>query len=320
MTRTRTALIVALVVLAMTACAVPHKKGEVKQEKVAAGSTETEKIFTRYRSVRNLAIKLLDPKPLSTVESGPVLAIDSGSFEVSQKLAAKQKADTSKLDIIEVKSPVLTKYPLWFVAQVRDSVRDVIKVQVFARSTAVDPWLLVASPEILFDTVLPELTSGPDDTFEAAGPSGEIADSFTPQKAADVYAEALGDESSAAADQVENDGFIKQMRSLATANKLLKNVSFTQSWAAEKVEYAARTEDGGALVFATLLRLDGYGVKNGVSVAFPEGSPQNELLGQAISTSGKLRFYHQVLLYVPGDGGKPLALGQYGGVVSAEGF
>jgi hypothetical protein len=317
--RLRTALIALLLATALTACAVPHKKGDQKIEKVAAGNSETQQIFTRYRQTRNLAIKLLDPKPLSTVESGPVLAIDSGSFEVSQRLAEKQKADQSKLDVIEVKSPLVSKYPLWFMAQVRDSTRGVIKVQVFERATAVESWLLSASPEILLDTKLPDLRSGPDGTIIPLGAKDELGGAMSPQQAADTYAKALSDESSAAAGKVVNDGFISQMRSAVEANKRLKNVRFSQTWGAENVRYAARTRDGGALVFATLLRLDTYVVKNGVTVSWPKGSPQKAFLSNDITTSGKLRYYHQVLLYLPAKG-KPRALGQYGGVVSAEGF
>ena len=321
MNRLRALLVSVLLATALTACAIPHKKGDQRIEKVAAGNSETAEIFTRYRETRNLAIELLDPKPLSTVETGPVLAIDSGSFEVSQRLAKKQKTDTSKLDVLQVSSPLVTGYPLWFMAQVRDAGRRVIKVQVFERATAVDSWLLVASPEILPETRLPPLRSGPEDTFVEVKARDKAGVSMSPQEAVDTYAEALDDPSNAAAGKVENDGFIKQMRGIADTNQLLKNVTFSQSWGAEDVEFAARTEDGGALVFATLLRLDTYVVKNGVTVSWPEGSPQKAFLSQDISKSGKLRYYHQVLLYVPGKGGgKPRALGQYGGVVSGEGF
>ena len=321
MSRLRSALIVILLAAALTACAIPHKKGDQKIEKIAANNTETQQIFTRYRETRNLAIKLLDPKPLSTVESGPVLAIDSGSFEVSQRLAKKQKTDTSKLDVLDVKSPLVRKYPLWFMARVRDDSRGVIKVQVFVRGTAVDPWLLSASPEILLDTSLPTLRSGPGDSLVPVRAKGKLSVAMTPQDAADTYAEALSDPANTAAEKVENDGFIKQMRAAEDTNRSLKNVTFSQTWGAEDVEFAARTQDGGALVFVTLLRLDSYAVKNGVTVAWPEGSAQEAFLSKAITTSGKLRYHHQVLLYVPGDGvGKPRALGQYGGVVGAEGF
>ena len=287
---------------ALSACAVPHKKSS-------------------YRMVRNLAIQLADPKPLSTVESGPLLAIDNGSFEIAQKLAEKQKVDTSKLDVFGVRAPLVKKYPLWFMAKVRDNVRGVVRVQVFERATSVDPWLLVSSPEILLDTTLPTLSGGPDGTFIPVGAkqSGEL--SSTPQQVADAYAKVLEDPKAAEVGDFEDDGFIKQMRSSADANRLLKNVTFVQSWAAEKVQFAARTTDGGFLVWATLLRLDGYGVKEGVAVTFPDGSPQKAFLAKDITTSGKLRYYHQVLLYAPGPGGgKPRALGQYGGVVGADGF
>lgn len=321
MRRVRCAALAVVLAVVLTACAIPHKKDDFSREKVAAGSSETQEIFTRYREVRNLAIELLDPKPLSTVESGPVLAIDTGSFEVSQRLAEKQKIDTSKLDVIEVKSPLLTKYPMWFMAKVRDAPRGVIKIQVFSRATAVDTWSLVASPEILLDTTLPGLRTGRDDTLVEAKPKSALGKQMSPQEAADTYAEALGDQSSAAAEEVENDGFIRQMREVAEANKSLDNVTFSQSWAAEDVEFAARTQDGGALVFATMLRLDSYEVKNGVTVTWPEGSPQRAFLSKDIATAGKLRYYHQVLLYLPGEGGgKPRALGQYGGVVGAEGI
>ena len=160
---------------------------------MAAGNSETRDMFTRYRETRNLAIKFLDPKPLSTVESGPVLDIDSGSFEVSQRLAERQKIDNARIDVFNVKSPLVTKYPLWFMAQVRD---------------------------------------------------------------AGTYAEALNNPSGTATGKVENDGFIKRMRGIADTKKLLKNVRFSQTRGANDVDFAAITQDGGALVFATLLRLD----------------------------------------------------------------
>ena len=57
----------------------------------------------------------------------------------------------------------------------------------------------------------------------------------------------------------------------------------------------------------------------GIKVSWPAGSPQEAFLTNGISGSGKLRYYHQVLLYVPGGSkGEPRALGQYGGVVGAD--
>jgi hypothetical protein len=109
------------------------------------------------------------------------------------------------------------------------------------------------------------------------------------------------------------------MRDSFDANSKLEGVGVTQDWAAEKVVHALRTDDGGALVFLTLLRLDTYQVQPGVTVSWPAGSPQEAFLAEGISSSGKLRYYHQVLLYLPGGDKEPRALGQYGGVVGADG-
>ena len=80
--------------LVVSACAVPHERSDVTLGKDAARTSEVDKVFERYRQTRNAAIALLDPKPLSTVESEAVFDIDSGSFDVSQRLAQKQKQDT----------------------------------------------------------------------------------------------------------------------------------------------------------------------------------------------------------------------------------
>lgn len=316
-------LVVAVVLAAgvLSACTIPHKKTSFSAEKVSVSQSEAQSVFARYRKVRSLAADLKDPNPLSTVETGPMLAIDSGSFKLAQMQSAKLPADAPKSAVFGVKPILAKKYPLWFMAQVRDRNKGVVKIQIYERATAVDPWFLVASPETLIDTSLPALRSGKHGTIVPVGRKDKSGLSMSPQSAADDYATALAKPDSKAAASFENDGFIRQMGAAADANKALKNVTFTQTWAAGDVEFAARTSDGGMLVWATLLRLDGFGVKNGVSVAFPPGSPQQSFLGKNITTSGSLRYYHQVLLYVPGaDGGKPRALGQYGGVIGADGF
>ncbi len=156
----RLAVLVLICALALSACAVPHKRGNVSVEKTAARKSEVTSVFNQYRKVRNTAIELLDAKPLSIVESGPVLAIDSGSFEVSQRLAKTQKQDTAAVEVTDVETPRFKKYPLWFFAVVRDAKAGVNRVQIFERDTAVEPWLLVASPETLADTPIPGHPAG----------------------------------------------------------------------------------------------------------------------------------------------------------------
>jgi hypothetical protein len=313
----RLAVLGLICALALSACAVPHKRGDVTVEKTAAREAEVTSVFNQYRKVRNTAIELLDAKPLSIVESGPVLAIDSGSFEVSQRLAKTQKQDTASVEVTDVQTPRFKKYPLWFFAIVRDAKAGVNRVQIFERETAVEPWLLVASPETLADTSIPgirregsaALTVKPDDG---------VGMSMSAEEAAKAYAKALADPDSADVGKVADDSFIKQMRATAETNSKLSGVTFTQSWGSDDVKFVLRTADGGALAFVTLLRLDTYEVKSGLTVSWPEGTPQQAFLSSGISSSGKLRYYHQVLLYIPGGNGKPRAIGQYGGVVSAD--
>src|SRR4051794_23431452 len=150
------ALLFCAVVL-LAGCATPHQRAHVTLGKTAARSSEVTAVLDRYRQVRNTAISLLDPKPLSIVESGSVLAIDSGSFEVSQRLAEKQKQDTSRVELDSILTPRFAKYPLWFVAETHGAARDVNRIQVFQRDAAADPWLLVATPETVSTTSLPGL-------------------------------------------------------------------------------------------------------------------------------------------------------------------
>src|SRR5688500_4773846 len=312
----RLSAIVAALALLLSACAIPAERDNPKPAKRAAEQADVDAIFSRYRAVRNAAVGLLDPKPLSTVESGPVLAIDTGSFEVSQRLSTTQDEESDQLVVTDVQTPSFTKYPLWFMATAFDPVGKVNRVQIFQRDSAVEPWLLVAAPQTVVSTELPELRHDGDGDALAVAPSSKAGMKMSPQDAADAYARALG--SNGTSTEVEQDDFIRQMRDSFDANSSLEGVGVTQDWAAEKVEHTLRTDDGGALVFLTLLRLDTYDVQPGVTVSWPSGSPQEAFLSEGISSSGKLRYYHQVLLYLPGGNERPRALGQYGGVVGAD--
>ena len=315
----RAVALLAIGLLVLAACAVPRERDDREPSRVAAAASEVEAIFERYREVRNTAIELLDAKPLSTVESGPVLAIDSGSFEVAQRLSGTEEADDADVEISQVATPSFGAYPLWFMAEVRDPEDEVNRVQVFERASAVDPWLLVATPETVLTTELPELRRR-DGRAVVVAPDDDAGMTMSAQDAADAYAEALADPESDAVGLVEQDDFVEQMRELVARNSALEGVEFSQSWAAEEVTHALRTADGGALVFANLLRRDTFTVEEGVRVTWPEDSVQQAFLSSGIATSGRLRYYHQVLVHVPGGDAKPRVLGQYGGVVDGDGF
>lgn len=314
----RRTVVVMVCSLALSACAVPHARDDVRLDKAAASRSEVSDVLEEYRKVRESAVELLDPKPLSTVEQGAVLAIDNGSFEVLQRSARTKKDDTARGEVTDVEVPRFARYPLWFYAVVRDPKLGVNRVQVFERTSAVDPWVLTETPETLAKTELPPIRRSGGAALRVPAGDG-VGMSMSPQKAAEAYAAVLADPKAPAARTIADDSFIKQMRSAAQANAALKDVRFSQTWEAQDVQHALRTSDGGALVFVTLLRTDTYALDDGLTVTWPEGSPQRAFLSSGISGSGTLSYLHQVLLYVPGGDGPPRALGQYGGVVGGEG-
>lgn len=309
-------LVCALLVLA--ACGLPRERGDAPPSTVPVDAGEVDAVLARYEKVRDTAAELLDPKPLSTVESGAVLAIDTGSFEVAQRLARAVGGDSASNDVVRLATPRFTAYPLWFMVEVQDRAAEVNRVQIFERASAVDPWFLVASPETLLTTQLPDLRER-DGVQLVVPPDSATGMSMSPQEAADRYAAVLADPASPAASSLEQDDFIEQMRAAAERNASLEDVSFTQTWSAQEVRHVLRTADGGALVFATLERVDSYEVGEGVRVTWPDDSPQKALLESGLSSSGSLRYLHQVLVSIPGGSGKPRVIGQYGGVVEAQG-
>ena len=154
--RTALQMAVALAaVAALTGCgAIPQPRRDVVLEQ-AANKDDVAQILDHYREIRNAAISLLDPKPLSIVETGPMLAIDSGSFEVSQRLSRTQSEDERQLQVGSVETPEFSQYPLWFMVTAFDPAAKVDLVQIFERMTPVDPWLLVAAPQTLPSTSCP---------------------------------------------------------------------------------------------------------------------------------------------------------------------
>ena len=212
-------VVAACCLLVLSACAVPHERSDLSLGKDAARTAEVDQVFERYRTVRNAAIKLLDPRPLSTVESDAVLDIDSGSFEVSQRLAQKQKQDTSAIDVTRVVTPHFSKYPLWFLAVVRDRAKGVNRIQIFERAEAADPWLLVASPE-----TVAEIASA-----RASHDGSKVMHREPRQRQGhgDVWRRRLrrptrrrwATRSAPEADTVVNDSFIRQMRAAAAGQR-----------------------------------------------------------------------------------------------------
>ena len=321
--RSRTRAVTAVLMCCLMAgCGLPHRKDDLSVTKVAASTSQVEEVYDRYLKVRGNALHLLDPRPLTSIESGPVLAIDSGALEVARRLLLTEKPDEKQsLRILDVLAPRLDAYPLWFVVVAADGARDVTKVQIFQRESATSQWELVASPEVLSSTTLPELQTDTSGALVGAPPDSDEGLVASPAAALDSYAAALDDPASSAADEVAVDSFVRSMRDVAVRQSAIEGVRFAQAWSAQPVEYALRTVDGGALVFATLVRVDRYRIEAGRAIDWPEGSEQEAFLSGRLYSTGVLRYFHQVLMYVPpASDDKPFVLGQYGGVVAGVGY
>lgn len=315
----RPLLVLLAATLLLSACTVPRPKGDQAAEKVAATPADARRALAQYEEVLSVAAEALDPKPLAAVEAGSMLDIDTGTFEVAQQLQQKGERRSEGLRILDVHAPMRNAYPLWFVMPVDDPGRDRVRVQVWRRERAAEPWKLVAAPETVGDAELPELVEGEQGTVMVAGREKPSRLGFSPQEAADTYAAALAGREAPEAQLIVPDAFVEQMWTTAESNARLAGVRFRQEWRAENVDVALRTRDGGSLVLATLSRRDTYRVAAGRQVTWPGGSPQQAFLdGGGISSSGTLRYAHQVLLLVPGDGSPVVALGQLGGVTGAD--
>ncbi|WP_229051321.1 hypothetical protein [Aeromicrobium sp. Leaf350] len=298
--------------LSLLACAVPHQRDDADATKLAIAEDEVDSVYARYREVYGAAVDIGDPQPLSVVESGSVLDIDTAAFQVDGG------GTETVLRAEEVAIPRFGAYPLWFVA-VASADGGERRVQVFARASAVDEWTLTESPAIVAQASLPELRVTDDATAVTVSPDDERGMVLSPQAAVDAYVAALASLPEAPAETVAaDDPFRQQMVDSYQQSAQLPDVEFSQAWTAEPVQYVLRTADGGALVFATLHRADQFQITPGRTVTYAAGTVQNALAPEGLVGSGVVRFDHQVLLVVPPGSGEVRAIGQFGGVVAVE--
>lgn len=319
--RTARLLVALVAMLIVGACAVPYVKSDFTVEKAAIDEETLDRVIDRYGAVRQTALRLLNPQPLASVQRGPLLQIDTGRIEVARTLSAESAAEADappRLVVEQFSAPLVDAYPMWFMAVVRDTAEEHVRVQIFERTAAADAWVLVASPEILASTSLPLLRAGREESLVPVDPdavSGLIA---APREVAERYRAALQDPDSEAVSAITPDGFWTQMRDARLETAQIEGIDYTAQWSLVNAEYAVRTDDGGALVFATFGRTDTYRSDAGLAISWPPGSPEEAFLGDGLSGEGVLESMYQVLLYVPAAGdGTPFALGHYGGVVGA---
>jgi len=302
--------------LTTAACELPQRV-DSQPTKLAASQDEGAEVVERWAAQRAEALRTLDPQPLSAVEQAPTLQIDEGAFEVARRLLDDETAEINQdLRLRSVQSPRLPRYPVWFVAVVEDVAGSVTKVQVHRRGTAAGDWMLVAQADVLSSTELPSMAVDSTGAITPVGPAEATGLQAPPQDVADAYADLLADAAADGGELVTVDSFVQQMRTVETSQSSVEGVALQQSWSAHKVRWAIRTDDGGALMFATFDRSDTYRLKSPKSIRWAAQSEQRAFLDDSTDKHPTLDYLHQVLFYLPPAGaGAARAIGQYGGVV-----
>jgi len=302
--------------LTTAACELPRRV-DSQPTKLAASQDEGAEVVERWAAQRAEALRTLDPQPLSAVEQAPTLQIDEGAFEVARRLLDDETAEINQdLRLRSVQSPRLPRYPVWFVAVVEDAAGSVAKVQVHRRGTAAGDWMLVAQADVLSSTELPSMAVDSTGAITPVGPAEATGLQAPPQDVADAYADLLVDAAADGGELVTVDSFVQQMRTVETSQSSVEGVALQQSWSAQKVRWAMRTDDGGALMFAIFDRSDAYRLKSPKSIRWAAQSEQRAFLDDSTDKRPTLDYLHQVLFYLPPAGaGAARAIGQYGGVV-----
>jgi hypothetical protein len=307
----------------LAGCGIPHHRTVEDLTKPGASLTQASVVLRSYVAARAAAEEDLDSSALGDIEEGGLLDIDQSAFAIRSTLGI-----TPRPLVLGKQAAVWCSrfgaYPLWFATVATLPQDQQQAVYVFRRGSSTSPWKAVEAPHLAESTDLPTLAVASDGTVaryvDGDSPrwsdGAKVALDSTPQEIADAYADLLTHPKSAHADEFVEDSFISQMRQISDAQPR-KGVDFDQQWTAEAVRYVLRLDDGGALMFVDLQRLDAFRVKEGKALKFG-GSEAGVYLPDPITHAAKLRYTHQVLMVVPADG-KPLVIGQYGGLVDAVG-
>ncbi len=321
--RGRRWLVGVAVASAVAGCALPHHKSLGDASKPGASSAVAQATLASYARDRAVSDATWDVKALASLETGAVLDIDQSSLVIRRALGITARPFALD-DAVTVWAPRFDSYPLWFVAVARVQKQQEQIVCVFSRKSSTDPWLLEAAPRLAGDTETPGVGRAADATVARLLPGspqtwsdGAAVTLTSPvQQIADDYADVLTSAKSEHVDEFVTDSFITQMRQIAKEQPT-QGVRFEQRWTAGDVTYVLRLADGGALMFVTLKRVDRFEVRPGQTLKFA-GSEAGAYLPDPIRRKARLDYEHQVLMVVPRDG-KPLVIGQYGGLVGARG-
>lgn len=305
-----------LCLLAVVAgCALPEHKDFADLSKKAVTWSEASNVVARFNTQVDAATASYDLMTLRRVEAGSLYNVDAAALFAGERLGVRTSA--THLDgTATVLAGSFRHYPLWFVA-VGDAYGDQQRVAgIFVKTSSTGPWRLVVAPRFDASTPWPRMATTASGATVLVPPTQRGPGNVSPQELVERYAQVLADPEAPYARDFADDAFLASIRAVQQAQPQTQ-VDFTETWSAEPVEYALELADGGALVFATLVRTDTYRVL-GKHVLTWQGSQAAAYFNSPVRKRAILTYNHQLLLWQPAHG-KPVVIGQYGGLVSATG-
>ncbi|HEY0937434.1 MAG TPA: hypothetical protein VGD91_27305, partial [Trebonia sp.] len=280
--------------------------------------TQAGQVLAGYTTANNDANASCDNALLATVETGSSYAIDTGLYQ------AQRAAGTAPFPAF---SPARATYylpraepasgPRWFVAQVANAFRSTpgkvssTEYVVFTQAMPGGPWRDAAEPYLLSGAGVPPVTVGSDGLATAVSlQDGALA--VAPGQLPAATAAALDGASPAA---VAGPGNLDDTAARQLTRKDVPGGKVTDVHApaagGDRLDFALRTADGGALVF--------YADAAELTITPPAGSllhltvPGLYSAGQPLSRAG-LSYLEQFAAYDPPAGGTPRIVADYSGV------
>jgi hypothetical protein len=313
------------ILLLVTACALPQHKDVSDDSKEAVTWAEASNVISQLNRQARAASATYSLPALRDVERGSLFDIDAARLVAARRLggaagagvgAGKDIAVTRLGGNVTLLAGSFRRYPLWFVA-VTDTYGGTGRTAgVFVKSSSTDVWRLAAAPRLSAGTRLPALATSSDGSPVVVPPALRIPGLATPQRLVDRYTRVLAHPGGTAAAGFGSDPLVSAIRESLQPHVSGK-VTVSRTWSAAPVRYVLRLSDGGALVFATVLRTDTYRPSSG-SVLSWQRSPAAAYLQHPVHRRAVLTYAHQVLLWQPFEGDAHL-IGDYGGLVAAAG-
>lgn len=304
-----------LLAAAAGGCSFPEHKDLTDVSQKAVTLSIAGNVVAGFNAQVDAATASYNLRKLRSVETGSLYAIDAARLFARERLGRHIRA-TSVNGTAMILAARFRRYPMWFVAVTAPMTDKEPVAGVFVRATSTQPWRLSLAPRLATSAELPPVATSADKSALLVPPGQRSAGEVSPQQLVDRYASVLADPGAPHVDDFSNDAFLRSVRASQLAQPR-RHVAVTETWGAEPVRYALRLADGGALVFATVVRTDVYRVREN-SVLDWQGSPAAAYFPRPVRHRASVTYNSQLLLLQP-PSGKCSVIGEYGGVVGASG-